>query len=345
MNRVQDHPDSRKLLLKMRKAGAPKGTLNFQEFTRLALYDPDFGYYRKNRTRVGRTKEADFYTSQSLGPVFGALVTNAIRHLLKENSGSSVLKNWTLVEIGYESDADWWNAGECPFGKVVRIGPGDPINFSGNQVVFSNELFDAQPFHRIAFLNGRWRELGVDVSANQPREILLPQLSPEVRTLQNQLPLTAEEGYLLDLPLRSRALLKELTDQNWSGLFIALDYGKSWESLANDLPRGTARAYYQHKQSPHLLNQPGMQDLTCHICWDWLKTGLESAGFENIALDSQEAFFVKYAIECIRKIVTTNVGNFDPARQSLMHLIHPATMGQQFQVLSGYRPDTKKAAR
>jgi len=207
----------------------------------------------------------------------------------------------------------------------------------GRCVVFSNELFDAQAFHRVVHINGEWKELGVDTSEDELKEVILQELSPEVAEFQNQLPLEAENGYVLDLPLATRPLLKQLTDRNWTGLFIALDYGKSWSSLTYDFPQGTARAYFKHQQSPHLMSQPGRQDLTCHICWDWLKDGLQNSGFGNITLESQEAFFVKHAVRKMEKIVTANAGKFDAERQTLMHLIHPATMGQQFQVLSGYR--------
>lgn len=334
-----DHPDSLKLIKKMREIAGPSGRLNYKQFVRLALYEEEYGYYRRQATRVGRGNATDFYTSQSLAPVFGALITDAIHRILEIQTRRSVdLGEWTLVEVGYESDPGLWQKGNCPFSKVVRIGPADPPDFSGRCVVFSNELFDAQPFHRIAFINGRWREFGVDVSTDILQEIILERLTPEVKALGNELPLDAPEGYQMDLPLETRPLLKTLTTLEWSGLFLALDYGKSWDQLRYDFPQGTARAYYKHKQSSKLIAQPGLQDLTCHICWDWLKEDLSKAGFQSPTLESQEAFFVKHAVQYIQTLVTANVGRFDPLRQSLMQLIHPATMGQQFQALWGYRP-------
>jgi SAM-dependent MidA family methyltransferase len=336
MSDAQQHPDTLKLINKMRQAN--DASLNYQEFIDYALYDPEYGYYRRESKRVGRNQDSDFYTSQSMGPVFGALVTDAVVNLLAEYEERPInLKDWTFVEVGYESDSGWWADDEGPFGDRVRIGSGDPIDFSGRCVVFSNELFDAQPFHRVLFMNGQWHELGVSISEGNATEVILPDLSPQVREFSAQLPLEVEDGYVLDLPLATRPLLKKMTGLNWSGLFLAIDYGKSWSELAHDFPQGTARAYFKHQQSAHLTNQPGMQDLTCHICWDWLQEDLVEAGFDHINLQSQEAFFVKHAVRCIESIITANSGDFDPQRQSLMHLIHPATMGQQFQVLSGYR--------
>jgi SAM-dependent MidA family methyltransferase len=247
------------------------------------------------------------------------------------------LKEWTLVEIGYEKDSEWWKGEEGPFRENLRFGPNDKLSFEGNCIVFSNELFDAQPFHRIVYLGGHWMELGVDLVSNQLSEIILKELSPEVDAFIDQLPIHATEGYIIDLPLATISLLETITNLKWNGLFVALDYGKPWTQLTSDFPQGTARAYFKHRQSSDLLARPGMQDLTCHICWDWLEQNLRNANFQTVQVKSQEAFFVKHAANCIEKIITANIGQFDANRQSLMHLIHPATMGQQFQVLTGFR--------
>lgn len=338
MNHSAEHPVSEKLIQKIRSAAPEGGQLNYRDFIQLALYDSEYGYYRRDTQRVGRNQDADFYTSQSLGQVFGLLVVEAVQQLLETNSQGPInLADWTWVEVGYESDAGWWTDGDCPFKEVLRIGPGDDMHISGPSVVFSNELFDAQAFHRLLYIGGEWKELGVDCSGPELKETVLPELSEEVHAFRHDLPLESQEGYLLDLPLATRSLMKQLTKQDWTGLLVALDYGKSWPELAHDFPQGTARAYFKHEQSSNLLIQPGLQDITCHICWDWLKEELEKARFQNCRVESQEAFFVKHAARQIEQIITAKPGAFDTQRQTLMHLIHPATMGQQFQVLSAYR--------
>ena len=112
--------------------------------------------------------------------------------------------------------------------------------------------------------------------------------------------------------------------------------------MLNDYPKGTARSYFKHHQVADLLHQPGKQDITCHICWDWLEEGLKDAGFTEITLESQEAFFVKHAQRCIEKIIAAKAGSYDGNRQSLLHLIHPGTMGQQFQAMWGFRQNFPK---
>jgi len=99
-------------------------------------------------------------------------------------------------------------------------------------VVFSNELFDAQPFSRVVWREGRWRELGVALDGRHVREVELPELSPELAAYADRLPKTAGENYHIDLPIRTVPVLERIVGPKWTGLFLAFDYGKSWAELA-----------------------------------------------------------------------------------------------------------------
>jgi SAM-dependent MidA family methyltransferase len=125
-----------------------------------------------------------------------------------------------------------------------------------------------------------------------------------------------------------------LAAQNWHGLFVAFDYGKTFAALASETPQGTARAYRQHTQHNDLLAQPGEQDLTAHVCWDWLSDNLAAAGCPAPRVESQEAFFVHHAGPWIAaSLARESSGASTPRKRALMHLLHPAQMGQKFQVL------------
>ena len=49
-----------------------RGSISFARFMELALYCPKIGYYERSPRPVGRT--GDFYTSVSVGPLFGELI-------------------------------------------------------------------------------------------------------------------------------------------------------------------------------------------------------------------------------------------------------------------------------
>jgi SAM-dependent MidA family methyltransferase len=316
------------------RAGGAGKVLTFAEFMDVALYDPEVGYYQSLRGRVGRSGGADFYTASSLADVFGLLVAAGATGLL----GATRAAECDFIEIGAEPGRGVLDSVDHGFRSVRTVHVGDPIELRGNAVVFSNELFDAQSFHRVVFRGGSWRELGVSLAAENLAWVELPECSAAVAAMADRLPAAAPEGYVIDLPLGAEQLTRFIVSQPWQGLFLAFDYGRTWPQLAGEYPSGTGRAYARHRQSGDLLAQPGEQDLTCHICWDWLEGGLRDAGFTSVTRESQESFFVRRATAAVERIVAGETDLLSPQRSQLKHLLHPALMGQRFEVLWAKRP-------
>jgi SAM-dependent MidA family methyltransferase len=307
--------------------------ISFARYMELAMYHPTAGYYTRDFKRVGRDAKADFFTATTFSPVFGELVIAAACQLL----GPASPRDYTFVEVAAEPGAGILRDVAHPFAKYQTISYGQPFVFPERSVVFSNELFDAQPFHRVVWREGRWRELGVALHGRHLREVELPEYSAELAAWADRLPKTAEENYHLDLPLRTVPLLERLTASKWTGLFLAFDYGRHWPELAESMPAGSARTYYRQKMGNDLLSRPGKQDITCHICWDWLEDGLVRAGFGEPRTESQESFFMHHAADELAAITAAEASSFSPRKRMLMQLLHPANMGQKFQALHALR--------
>jgi SAM-dependent MidA family methyltransferase len=313
--------------LRLRARGEP--AVSFADFMDVALYDPAAGYYRRGGPRIGYGPGTDFLTATASAPLFGRLVAAACARLLGPVAAAS-----DFVEIGAERGAGVLLGADHPFKSARRVGIGEPMRIVGPTVVFSNELFDAQPFRRFRFRAGTWRELGVSIGGRVLSEV---ELAPG-RPLPAQLPESAQEGYVIDAPLAAAALARSIAEQPWSGLFLAFDYGKSWEEIAFSTPAGTARAYRGHVQGNDLLDAPGRQDLTCHVCWDWLADALRPLGFEDPRVEAQEAFFTLHSGELIAAVAAAEAGRMSREKLSLLQLLHPANMGQRFQALWAVRP-------
>jgi SAM-dependent MidA family methyltransferase len=277
---------------------------------------------------VGYGHGTDFFTASTTGPLFGELVAAACRSLL----GNEPLADTTFVEIGAEPGGGVLTGVQHGFGATRTIRVGEPLKLSGKCVVFSNELFDAQPFRRFVFRAAEWRELGVQLCDGLLREI-----ESDATPAPSVLPMAASEGYKIDLPLASAELAEEIAGQPWTGLFVAFDYGKSWQELRVAAPIGTARAYHRHTQSNDLLAQPGEQDLTCHVCWDWLVDALQCHDFARPQVESQEAFLIRHATEILAATATAEATRFSQRKLGLLQLLHH--LGQKFQVLWALRKD------
>ncbi len=272
--------------------------------------------------------------------MFGELVAVACARLLGRRPPGGHI----FVEIGTESeDSTPGQTGGVmtevrhPFAAAQDLPLGRPLRVPLQAVVFSNELFDAQPCHRLVRQTGRWREIGVALRNGSLKEVLLPDLTSEVRAVLARLPDSSPDGYRIDLPLAAERLAAQIAAQSWTGLFVAFDYGKSWRELAEDTPAGTVRAYFRHTQSNDLLANPGEQDLTCHVCWDWISAALAAHGFGAPVLESQEAFFVHHAAPALSRLAAAEASRLSVRKLGVMQLLHPGNMGQKFQVLWALR--------
>lgn len=304
---------------------AADGTMPFARFMELALYHPEVGYYRRDRPRVGRGPGTDFYTASSSGTVFGELVVHAAAALLRQHGRDPAVH--TLIEIGAEPGAGVFTGLALPFRSHRAIRVGEAIDLTGDCVVFSNELFDAQPCVRTVRRADGWREIHVQAAAEGFVEVERPAEFFEA----------APEGYRFDRPLAAAALAGRIAAQPWRGLFLALDYGKTARELLENTPGGTARAYLRHRQSADLLARPGEQDLTCHVCWDWIAGALTDAGFTAPAIEFQESFFVRRAAGWLATAVAADAAQLTRRKLALMQLLHPGQMGQKFQALHAVR--------
>jgi SAM-dependent MidA family methyltransferase len=217
-----------------------------------------------------------------------------------------------------------------PFREVRIIRVGETIALAGDCVVFSNELFDAQPCVRSVFRGGCWREIGVELRDDRLVEVELDSAPPCV-------PHSGVEGYCFDQPHAAAALADTIAAQGWRGAFIAIDYGKTFRELSEETPGGTLRAYHRHAQSNDLLAQPGEQDLTCHVCWDWIADALQRHGFEPPTVTFQESFLMRNAGDAIAEISAADATRFSQRKLTLLQLLHPSHLGQKFQVLHALR--------
>ncbi len=306
----------------------PSGVLTFAQFMALALYHPQLGYYRQERARVGYAPGTDFYTASSSGAIFGEMIAAACTALL---GGEARAREHAFVEIGAEPGGGVLAGVAHPFATVRTVRVGEAAELTGPCVVFSNELFDAQPLRRFVRRGATWRELGVQWAEGKLHEIELGE------TYAPWLPAEAVEGYVFDAPRAAADLAVGLAAQPWSGLFVAFDYGKSFAELATATPAGTARAYFQHTQSNDLLARAGHQDLTGHVCWDWLQAALEAAGCTNSQVQSQEAFFIHHAGAFLAQAMAKEAAHPSPRKRALLQLLHPSILGQKFQVLHARR--------
>lgn len=340
----------------------------------LALYCPDCGFYEKENDSVGRG--GSFYTSVSVGPLFGQLLAFQFARWLDEIPGSSV----QLVEAGAHDGklaADllgWlkrrrpalferieyvisepsprrrqWQADRLrDFAPRVRWVDGDFLANQFSGVIFSNELLDAFPVHRLGWdaTAREWFEWGVAGSDSGFAWAKLGHDSAALRELGTGRRLAELPSELLEvLPDGFSTEACPAAEEWWNrsaralgqGRLLALDYGLSaLDFFAPQRRNGTLRAYHQHKVSENVLSDVGCQDLTAHVNFSAIQAAGESAGLKTETLVSQSQWLTRVAMEFWKEAEATGEWSGQQARE-LQTLVHPEHLGRAFKVLMQVR--------
>lgn len=308
--------------------------ISYEDFSQLALYHPKLGYYTSNKNRIGKSLKSDFYTSTSHNEVFPLLLSEAVETLLLKHEMAA--KNF--IEIGAEPNNSTFDQKPSWVSSRKTLHLGDSFEIPNSSVVYSNELFDAQPFQRWVCRDGFWSPISLQIKNHHLLETIeARELSASEQIIQKRLPPPYALEYHLDIPYQAETLLKSITDPQWEGLFVAIDYGKSWQQLIKETPQGTARAYHKHEQVDELYLNPGQMDLTTDVCWDFLEQVLVAAGFENISRTRQAKFFLDHSPKTIEAIASAEENLTSKRKGQLLELISPGFFGQRFEVLTAIR--------
>ncbi len=256
------------------------GPIPFRRFMEVALYHPEYGYYRRLRDPFG--KHGDFFTAEQIQPVFGILMAARVRDLYRQMGEP---REFTVVEMGAGRGEMAAAFAEWNYIPVDIDSGAIPESFVG--IAFSNEFFDALPvdvavfqdgaFHeqRIALADGGFRwHTGVEVGADADRYLRRYYLPPE-------------EGRWYEVNLEALAWLQRMASALTRGYVFSVDYGFTRAESVR-FPAGTLMGYRRHTAREDVLSDAGLRDITAHVNFTALQEsgaacGLTPVRFETLA--------------------------------------------------------------
>jgi SAM-dependent MidA family methyltransferase len=203
--------------------------------------------------------------------------------------------------------------------------------------IFSNELLDALPTHRVVMEGGNLREVYVGIEDGKFIEVL-----GECSTLAIE-EYFREQGIALDEGQQADACLEAC---NWiggagraigQGFVMTIDYGHEAHALYDERHnRGTLLAYSGHRVTENVLDAPGEQDLTAHVNFTALQIWGRRAGLQRTGLVTQSQFLVALGrANEFADLYEPGQSEVEKLRARLLlkNLIHPEGLGEKFQVL------------
>lgn len=347
-----------------------RGFIRFDRFMELALYCPECGFYDKESDTVGR--RGDFYTSVSVGNLFGRLLAFQFNQWLSQQAdvGSAL----QLVEAGAHdgrlaADVLTWFSERCPerfhalhlwliepssrlkarqqrtlahFGEKVHWAKSLSELGPVKGIIYSNELLDAMPLRRFGWDAGdrQWREWGVIASGKGFSWCRLDPVSDSRQILQSagfhlppELEAMLPDGFTVETSPAAQAWWAQAARKLACGKLVALDYGvEANELLLPQRRDGSLRSYRGHRVSTDVLADPGEQDITAHVNFTAIRSAGESAGLRTELFETQSRFLT--AVVARAWAAGGDFGGWTAAdNRQFKTLTHPEHLGRPFQAL------------
>lgn len=322
----------------------------------VCLYDQIIGFYGAGKAAIGR--EGDFYTSVSVGSLFGELLALQAEEVWEKLGRPG---EFHIIEQGGHdarlgcdmlSAIDQWAP---KFGQAVRYTVCDRLPDRGQQrdprilicdriesiqgggaaFFFCNELLDAFPVHRIRFREGGWKELWVRFADDHLGWEERP-LSPDLEmAIASRVPsdFCYPNGYTTEICLEIDSWMQSVAAAMGRGMALVIDYGFfAPDYYVPERTDGTLRCYSGHRADDDPLIDPGERDITAHVDWSAVEQAGGNAGLARIGFADQGAYLTRLVAPLMKR---SEKGG-DCTRidrkwiRQFQTLTHPGMMGRSF---------------
>ena len=287
-----------------------RGPIPFAEFMRECLYHPEHGYYSRANARGAL---ADYYTSVDVHPIFGRLLARQLaemwellgspRPFLVVEAGAGVGRlAGHILDFAASELPEFYAAlrlccsgtfrraarGTCGAARCRIVAAGRvscaaeiPASIPAG-CIFSNELLDALPTHRVVM---EQRRIARILRGNRRRPICRS-ASRSVHASARAIfsasrESRCEEGQQAEVCLEACRWIENAGRALGRGFVMTIDYGHEARALYDERHnRGTLLAYRDHAVTENILDAPGEQDLTSHVNFTALDLWGRRAGLD-----------------------------------------------------------------
>ena len=264
------------------------GRITFAEYMDMALYYPGLGYYEKP-TPFGVV--GSYYTSVNASSSFGRSVAKSFQYLFNELN----IKPF-IIEIGAGSGLakdilDYFESIDNRLYKSIKYYIIERSNYLVNEqknilndhreniewinlediehfegIVFSNELIDAFPVHRIIKIGQDIKEIYIIYYNNKlqfyPDRCSTDELIDYIEYFNIKL----IDKQMIEINLNIKKWINDISRLLDRGIVLTIDYGDLSKNLY--IPQrmdGTVTCYFKHTQNNDFFERIGYQDITAFV--------------------------------------------------------------------------------
>ncbi|KAF0814013.1 hypothetical protein IGB42_01692 [Andreprevotia sp. IGB-42] len=333
------------------------GWLPFDDYMRMALYEPGLGYYSGGATKFGEA--GDFVTAPEMSPLFGACIAETAAavlgaldghgDILEFGAGTGVLaaqilaelerlgslpQRYCIVDLSAELKQRQMQTLQARvphlLAHVVWLEqlPGEFRGF-----IIGNEVLDAMPCALVHTDDeGEIWQRGVawqDGFAWQDRPA-----SGALRDAAAELDLPP--GYTTEISLEARGFTASLAGVLGAGAALLIDYGfPAREYYHPERHMGTLIGHYRHHSIHDPFFLPGLTDLTCHVDFSAIFEAGSDAGLMLEGYVSQAQYLLDTGLlQRLETLGADNTALYLPAVGAAQKLTSPAEMGELFKAIA-----------
>jgi len=315
------------------------------------------------RERIGW--EGDFFTAPELSPI---LAKTLVRQVLEIEAQLGHPPTFTFVEMGggkgtFAADflqhcqiiaPDFLNrlryvlVERSPYFQTLQQAciqevMGDPgvnlVNWVSSVddlktdfvvgVMFSNELVDAFPVHRVRLHEQCLQEIFVDYAEGHFVERLGPLSSPKLQEFARRHRIDLQEGQTSELHVAAEEWMTNAVRVLQRGVIITIDYGHTGtDYYAAERKDGTLMCYYQHAVVTNPYIRIGEQDMTAHVNFSLLAKAGKDCGVESVGFTTLANWLMGLGVDEMVEALEPESKEV----QALSQLLRPHGMGTTFKV-------------
>jgi SAM-dependent MidA family methyltransferase len=339
------------------------GPITFGDYMEACLYHPQYGYY----AQLGQQARCrDYFTSVDVSPLFSRLLARQFEEMwiqlgrpdpfwfVEAGAGTGTLAKYVL-DFTAGSFPDFYTAlrymaveraerrraaQTSLLREHARVGRFSSAADLPAEIragcIFSNELLDAMPVHRVVRERGKLREVYVAAEARRFRDQVGPLSSSRIAEYFAEQGIVLREGQQAEAGLAASDWIRNAGERLRRGFVLTIDYGREARELYDERHmRGTLLAYERHRASEEFYRAPGQQDLTAHVNFTALELWGKRTGLIRTGLTTQSNFLLALARSSnFGDVETAGASEQEKVRTRLLFktLIHPEGMGETFQV-------------
>ncbi len=197
-------------------------------------------------------------------------------------------------------------------------------------VMFSNELVDALPVHRLRCDNQEIQELLVDFEDGTFVERARPLTSTTLDDYMQRHRVVLAEGQTSELHVESEQWMRHVAQALRQGMVITIDYGHTRDDYyAPHRKNGTLLCYHRHAVSTNPFCRVGEQDMTAHVNFSVLAQSGKEHGLEPLGFTTLANWLMGLGVE----EMVMDLKQEAKEVQALSQLLRPHGMGTTFKIL------------